>query len=105
MRLDFGGDAHALARGIEKTYATDNLGACSLLAMFEEKNTRSNLLAQIDLQHAEGRIQLSIHSQGGGSSYQDLPSSGYALLREDLLLEYLDERIVAPAPPPALHTT
>ena len=94
-----GGDAHALAHGIEKTYATDNLRFSQLapLAMFEEKNTRSNLPAQIDLQHVEGsEYNFLFIAKGGGSANKTFLHQGTpSLLREDLLLEYLDERIAA----------
>ena len=94
-----GGDSHALARGIEKTYATDNLRFSQLapLAMFEEKNTRSNLPAQIDLQHVEGsEYNFLFIAKGGGSANKTFLHQGTpSLLREDLLLEYLDERIAA----------
>lgn len=94
-----GGDVHALARGIEKTYATDNLRFSQLapLAMFDEKNTRSNLPAQIDLQHVEGsEYNFLFIAKGGGSANKTFLHQGTpSLLREDLLLEYLDERIAA----------
>ena len=50
-----GGDEAALAEGIGKRYASDNLRFSQLapLSMFEEKNT-SNLPAQIDLYQTEG---------------------------------------------------
>ncbi len=93
------GDEHALARGIEKTYATDNLRFSQLapLAMFEEKNTRSNLPAQIDLHHVNGdEYHFLFVAKGGGSANKTFLHQGTpSLLREDLLLEYLDERIAA----------
>ncbi len=94
-----GGDEDALARGIEKTYATDNLRFSQLapLAMFEEKNTRSNLPAQIDLHHVDGNdYKFLFVAKGGGSANKTFLHQGTpSLLREDLLLEYLDERIAA----------
>lgn len=94
-----GGDEHALAGGIEKTYATDNLRFSQLapLAMFEEKNTRSNLPAQIDLHHVDGdEYSFLFVAKGGGSANKTFLHQGTpSLLREDLLLEYLDERIAA----------
>ena len=49
--MDQGSDEDALSKGIEQTYATDNLRFSQLapLGMFEEKNTRSNLPAQSTL--------------------------------------------------------
>ena len=94
-----GSDEDALARGIEKTYATDNLRFSQLapLAMFEEKNTRSNLPAQIDLHHVDGSdYKFLFVAKGGGSANKTFLHQGTpSLLREDLLLEYLDERIAA----------
>ena len=94
-----GGDEHALARGIEKTYATDNLRFSQLapLAMFEETNTRSNLPAQIDLFQTEGdEYHFLFVAKGGGSANKTFLHQGTpSLLKEDLLLEYLDERIAA----------
>ena len=51
-----GTDENSLAKGIEQTYRTDNLRFSQLapLGMFEEKNTRSNLPAQIDLYQTDG---------------------------------------------------
>jgi fumarate hydratase, class I len=94
-----GGDEDALAKGIENTYATDNLRFSQLspLSMFEEKNTRSNLPAQIDLLQTEGdEYHFLFMAKGGGSANKTFLHQGTpSLLKEDLLLEYLDERIAA----------
>jgi fumarate hydratase, class I len=94
-----GGDEDALAKGIENTYATDNLRFSQLspLSMFEEKNTRSNLPAQIDLFQTEGdEYHFLFVAKGGGSANKTFLHQGTpSLLKEDLLLEYLDERIAA----------
>jgi fumarate hydratase class I len=94
-----GADEDALSRGIEKTYATDNLRFSQLapLAMFEEKNTRSNLPAQIDILHTDGEeYHFLFMAKGGGSANKTFLHQGTpSLLKEDLLLEYLDERIAA----------
>lgn len=94
-----GGDVEWLSKGIEKTYATDNLRFSQLapLGMFEEKNTRSNLPAQIDLYHTDGNeYQFLFIAKGGGSANKTFLHQGTpSLLKEDLLLEYLDERIAA----------
>jgi fumarate hydratase class I len=94
-----GTDLDAIANGIEQTYRTDNLRFSQLapIGMFEEINTRSNLPAQIDLYQIEGdEYKFLFMAKGGGSAnktflYQGTPS----LLKEELLLEYLDERIAA----------
>ncbi|MFP6901439.1 MAG: fumarate hydratase [Opitutales bacterium] len=94
-----GGDEDALARGIEKTYASDNLRFSQLapISMFEEKNTKSNLPAQIDLQHVDGsEYQFLFVAKGGGSANKTFLHQGTpSLMREDLLLDYLDDRIAA----------
>ncbi|MEK9773691.1 MAG: fumarate hydratase, partial [Opitutae bacterium] len=94
-----GADEDALSKGIEKTYATDNLRFSQLapLGMFEEKNTRSNLPAQIDLYHTDGdEYHFLFMAKGGGSANKTFLHQGTpSLLKQDLLLEYLDEHIAA----------
>ena len=92
-------DEAALSSGIKLTYKNDNLRFSQLapLKMFEEKNTGCNLPAQIDLLHTGGdEYHFLFMAKGGGSAnktylHQGVPS----LLREDLLLEYLEPRIAA----------
>ncbi|MBT3667868.1 MAG: fumarate hydratase [Opitutae bacterium] len=94
-----GTDQDSLARGIEQTYRTDNLRFSQLapIGMFEEKNTRSNLPAQIDLYQIEGdEYKFLFMAKGGGSANKTFLHQGTpSLLKEELLLEYLDERIAA----------
>ena len=94
-----GGDKEAISEGIAKTYASDNLRFSQLapLSMFEEKNTRSNLPAQIDLLHTDGNeYHFLFMAKGGGSANKTFLHQGTpSLLKEELLLEYLDERIAA----------
>jgi fumarate hydratase, class I len=94
-----GSDQDALSQGIEKTYQTDNLRFSQLapLGMFEEKNTRSNLPAQIDLYQTNGdEYKFLFMAKGGGSANKTFLHQGTpSLLKEELLLEYLDERIAA----------
>ena len=66
-----GGDKEAISKGIAQTYASDNLRFSQLapLSMFEEKNTRSNLPAQIDLLHTDGNeYNFLFMAKGGGSA-------------------------------------
>ena len=51
-----GDDEEALARGIYNTYTTTNLRYSQLapLSMYEEKNTKNNLPAQIELYATKG---------------------------------------------------
>jgi fumarate hydratase class I len=94
-----GGDDLALSEGIASTYASDNLRFSQLapISMFEEKNTKSNLPAQIDLLHTDGdEYNFLFMAKGGGSANKTFLHQGTpSLLKEDLLLEYLDERIAA----------
>lgn len=94
-----GKDESALSKGIESTYASDNLRFSQLapLGMFEEKNTKSNLPAQIDLYQTDGsEYHFLFMAKGGGSANKTFLHQGTpSLLKEELLLEYLDERIAA----------
>ena len=94
-----GSDEDYISQGIERTYATDNLRFSQLapLRMFEEKNTRSNLPAQIDILHTDGEeYHFLFMAKGGGSANKTFLHQGTpSLLKEELLLEYLDERIAA----------
>ncbi len=93
-----GDDEAALAGGIRDAYLKRNLRYSQLapLSMFEEKNTRNNLPAQIDL-YAEGEdaYKFLFVAKGGGSAnktflYQGTPS----LLTRDRLLAFLKEKIL-----------
>jgi len=93
-----GDDEAALAAGIRDAYLKRNLRYSQLapLSMFEEKNTRNNLPAQIDL-YAEGEdaYKFLFVAKGGGSAnktflYQGTPS----LLTRDRLLAFLKEKIL-----------
>lgn len=94
-----GDDESVLSNGIEKTYASDNLRFSQLapIGMFEEKNTRSNLPAQVDILHTDGtEYHFLFMAKGGGSANKTFLHQGTpSLLKEELLLEYLDERIAA----------
>ena len=91
-----GGDEEALSRGIQKTFAEDNLRYSQLapLSMFEEKNTGSNLPAQIDLMSTDGaEYSFLFLAKGGGSAnksflFQAVP----AVLNEEAMLAFLDEK-------------
>lgn len=93
-----GDDEAALAAGIRDAYLKRNLRYSQLapLSMFEEKNTRNNLPAQIEL-YAEGEdaYKFLFIAKGGGSAnktflYQGTPS----LLTRDRLLAFLKEKIL-----------
>src|SRR3954471_3482139 len=66
-----GGDEAALARGIHETYAERNLRYSQLapLSMYEEKNTGTNLPAQIELYAEPGAAyKFLFMAKGGGSA-------------------------------------
>jgi fumarate hydratase, class I len=93
-----GGDYAAMAKGIMDAYEHKNLRYSQLapLKMFDEKNTRNNLPAQIDI-YEEGtdEYKFLFMAKGGGSAnktylYQGTPS----LLTHDRLVEFLKEKIL-----------
>jgi len=93
-----GGDEAALSRGVLDAYEKKNLRYSQLapISMFEEKNTRNNLPAQIDI-YAEGENEYKFLfiAKGGGSAnktflYQGTPS----LLTHDRMIEFLKEKIL-----------
>lgn len=66
-----GGDEAALAAGIWKTYQEENLRYSQMtpLSLFEEKNTRDNLPAQIDVHATDGSAyEFLFVTKGGGSA-------------------------------------
>ena len=93
-----GEDEGAIAQGIRDAYEKKNLRYSQLapLSMFEEKNTRTNLPAQIDIS-AEGEeaYKFLFVAKGGGSAnktflYQATPS----ILTHDRLIAFLKEKIL-----------
>jgi fumarate hydratase, class I len=97
-----GDDESALAEGIRDAYEKKNLRYSQLapLSMFEEKNTKDNLPAQIDL-YAEGAgvyeeaYKFLFVAKGGGSAnktflFQGTPS----LLTHERMVAFLKEKIL-----------
>ncbi|MGO4436113.1 fumarate hydratase [Rhizobium sp. RAF56] len=93
-----GGDYSALANGVMDAYEKKNLRYSQLapLKMFEERNTKNNLPAQIDI-YEEGTdaYEFLFVAKGGGSAnktflYQGTPS----LLTQDRMLAFLKEKIL-----------
>jgi fumarate hydratase class I len=93
-----GSDEAAIAEGIRDAYLKRNLRYSQLapISMFEERNTRSNLPAQIEL-YAEGEdaYKFLFVAKGGGSAnktflYQGTP----ALLTKDRMTALLKEKIL-----------
>jgi fumarate hydratase class I len=70
-----GGDAEHLSRGVYQTYTTENLRYSQTLAtsMYEEKNSGTNLPAQIDIAAVDGdRYDFLFVAKGGGSANKSL---------------------------------
>ena len=93
-----GQNESAIAEGVRDAYEKKNLRYSQLapLSMFEEKNTKNNLPAQIDI-YAEGEdaYKFLFVVKGGGSAnktflYQATPS----LLTHDRLIGFIKEKIL-----------
>ncbi len=97
--LTCGDDEEALSRGVYDTYINTNLRYSQLApqSVFEEVNTRTNLPAQIDLLAANGdEYRFFFMAKGGGSANKTyLIQSTPSMLREDLLLDLLREKIAS----------
>ncbi|MFL0691214.1 MAG: fumarate hydratase [Agrobacterium tumefaciens] len=93
-----GQDYSALAEGVRDAYERRNLRYSQLapIKMFEEKNTKTNLPAQIDLyEEGEDAYKFLFMAKGGGSAnktflYQGTPS----LLTHDRMIDFLKEKIL-----------
>src|SRR5213595_2451771 len=95
-----GDDEAALAEGARDAYLKRNLRYSQLapVSMFEEKNTKSNMPAQIELyaeNDHEDQYKLLFMAKGGGSAnksflYQATPS----ILTHDRMLAFLKEKIL-----------
>ncbi len=93
-----GGDQDALGQGILDSYNRRNLRYSQLapISMFEEKNTKNNLPAQIEIyEEGEDAYKFLFVAKGGGSAnktflYQGTPS----LLTHDRMLAFLKEKIL-----------
>src|SRR4051812_2857130 len=93
-----GDDEAALAEGARDAYLKKNLRYSQLAAvsMFEEKNTRSNMPAQVEI-YAEGEdaYKLLFIAKGGGSAnkaflFQATPS----ILTHDRMVAFLKEKVL-----------
>jgi fumarate hydratase, class I len=93
-----GDDEAALAEGARDAYAKKNLRYSQLapLTMFEEKNTRSNMPAQVEI-YVEGEdvYKFLFIAKGGGSAnkaflFQATPS----ILTRDRMLAFLKEKVL-----------
>ena len=97
-----GDDEAALAEGARDAYLRRNLRYSQLapLSMFEEKNTRSNMPAQVEIyaegqEGSEGAYKFLFIAKGGGSAnkaflFQATPS----ILTHDRMLAFLKEKVL-----------
>ncbi len=92
-----GGDEEALTRGVFNTYTTDSLrySQTAPLTLYEEKNTGTNLPAQVDLYAADGgEYRFLFIAKGGGSANKtSLYQQTKALLNPETLLPFLVEKM------------
>ncbi len=92
-----GGDEEAIARGVYATYTETNLRYSQLapLSMYDEKNTGSNLPAEIKLSAIDGdAYKFLFMAKGGGSANKSyLFQETKALLNPASLMKFLDEKI------------
>ena len=95
--LTGGGDREAIARGIFRTYAEDNLRYSQMapITMFDEKNTGTNLPAEIEIESVDGdAYKLLFMAKGGGSANKSLLfQETKALLNPSSLMTWLDEKL------------
>jgi fumarate hydratase, class I len=90
-------DAAWLSHGIYDTYTGTNLRYSQMapLTMFEERNTGSNLPAQIEIESVPGNeYELQFVTKGGGSANKTfLFQKTKAVLNREALMEFVDEAI------------
>ena len=92
-----GGDEEAISKGIYTTYTEENLRYSQTipLDMYKEKNSGTNLPAQIDLSAVSGNeYKFLFIAKGGGSANKTfLYQETKALLNPDSLVKFLVERM------------
>jgi fumarate hydratase, class I len=92
-----GSDAEHLSRGIYETFKSKNLRYSQVvpLSMFEEKNTGTNLPAQIDIYSTDGNTyEFLFITKGGGSANKTfLYQQSKSLLNEESLVKFVKEKI------------
>ncbi len=95
--LTGGGDHEAIARGVFRTYAEANLRYSQVapLTTYEEKNTGTNLPAEIEIEAVDGdSYKFLFMAKGGGSANKSLLfQETKALLNPDSLMRWLDEKL------------
>ncbi|MEO5333718.1 MAG: fumarate hydratase, partial [Magnetococcus sp. YQC-5] len=92
-----GGDKVAIARGIFHTFADNNLRYSQVapITLYEEKNTGTNLPAQIDIESVDGiTYKFLFLAKGGGSANKTfLFQQNKSLLNPDTLLNFVQEKL------------
>ncbi|CDR06988.1 fumarate hydratase [Streptomyces iranensis] len=92
-----GGDEEALSRGVYDAYTELNLRYSQMapLTMWEEKNTGSNLPAQIELYATDGgAYKFLFMAKGGGSANKSfLYQETKAVLNEASMMKFLEQKI------------
>jgi fumarate hydratase class I len=92
-----GGDEAAIERGVQETYETSNLRYSQMapLSMYEERNTGTNLPAEIKISAVRGdEYKFLFIAKGGGSANKSyLFQETKALLNESTLLPWLFEKM------------
>ncbi len=92
-----GSDAEHLSRGVFETYTKENLRYSQTVALdvYGEKNTGTNMPAQIDIYATEGdRYEFLFVAKGGGSANKSmLYQETKALLNPKSLEKFMDEKI------------
>ncbi|MCB5909731.1 fumarate hydratase [Streptomyces pinistramenti] len=95
--LTEGGDEEALSRGIFDAYTQLNLRYSQMapLTMWDEKNTGSNLPAQIELYATDGgAYKFLFMAKGGGSANKSfLFQETKAVLNEGSMMKFLEQKI------------
>ena len=90
-------DAEFLSKGIYETFKEKNLRYSQIvpLTMFDEKNTGTNLPAQIDIYAKEGNsYEFLFITKGGGSANKTfLYQQTKSLLNEESLIKFVKEKI------------
>jgi len=90
-------DAKFISNGIFETFRDKNLRYSQIIpfSMFDEKNSGTNLPAQIDINSAEGnRYEFLFITKGGGSANKTfLYQQSKSLLNEESLVKFVKERI------------
>ena len=91
-------DAEYLSRGIFEAYKNKNLRYSQVIpyTMFDEKNSGSNLPAQIDIYSNQGNsYEFLFITKGGGSANKSfLYQQSKSLLNEESLIKFVKEKIM-----------